>query len=77
MTTFPDIVEVHSELLRLPEGDELIASVRDRDGNMITAGGLRKVHGWLRDNGYEWVTASNGLWRLAGRVKRSSREDWR
>lgn len=78
MTALPDIVEVHSETLRLPEGDELIASIRNAaDGSPVMAGGLRKVHGWLTDNGYEWVTASNGLWRLASRVKRTSREDWR
>lgn len=77
MTALPDIVKVYSETLRLPEGDELIASVRDLDDKPLTAGGLKQVHGWLRDNGYEWITASNGLWRQAGRVRKNSRDEWR
>jgi len=77
MTRFPDIVQVHVETLRLNEGDEVIASVRDMEGNMVTAGGRDRVHAWLTDNGYEWVTAFNGIWRLAGHVQKTSREEWR
>lgn len=77
MTGLPDTVTVHSETLTHDEGSELIAAVRDMDGNPVMAGGLKRVHSWLTDNGYEWVTASNGVWRIASRVKRTSREDWR
>lgn len=32
---------------------------------MVAAGSLRSIHKFLNDNGYEWATGSNALWRRA------------
>lgn len=77
MTMFPDIVRVTVGVVHADKQDESNATVADESGTPVFSGSLRRVHEWLRDNGYEWVTATDGLWRQAGKVQKTSRDEWR